>query len=284
MGPNVPLNPNTLWQYASPDKQEDVKSTMDDLLNGAVVGEPLWIITAMAVTMTPWNRDDYNGFAHERSQILTAFQNYANNAVVLGGDLHDSWVWQLYEGGNQTGVKPVAINLGGPAVSSPGFGRTVISLLDLLAPILGDNETLREVIEIAWEALNPGLVNAQLEHAGFVAVKVTPEEHVAEYYHISVPTLSLDYPAARIKGNRLTAEFFCSGKFTTNASVPGSLNMTEPCDAIEFITDRPSEWAIPVLPPIPGDGSTSGSASFLNSFVLSFLVYTFLFAYKHIAV
>jgi len=45
----------------------------------------------------------------------------ANNPIILSGDLHDSWVWTLYEGGQMDG-KPAAVNLGCPGVSSPGWG------------------------------------------------------------------------------------------------------------------------------------------------------------------
>ena len=75
-------------------------------------------LSAMALTNVPWNRDDYSGFANEQRKILAAFKEVAVNPIVLAGDLHDGYAWQLYEDGAVDGT-PSAVNLVCPGVTSP---------------------------------------------------------------------------------------------------------------------------------------------------------------------
>lgn len=75
-------------------------------------------LTAQSITATPWNRDDFSGFAHEQKKILNVFKSVANNPIVLAGDLHDGYAWQLFEGGAVNGT-PCAVNLVCPGVTSP---------------------------------------------------------------------------------------------------------------------------------------------------------------------
>lgn len=75
-------------------------------------------LTAQSITSTPWNRDDFSGFAHEQRKILEVFKSVATNPIVLAGDLHDGYAWQLFEGGAVNGT-PCAVNLVCPGVTSP---------------------------------------------------------------------------------------------------------------------------------------------------------------------
>jgi alkaline phosphatase D len=75
-------------------------------------------LRALALTMTPWNRDDFSGFAYEQRRILEMFAEVTNNPIVLAGDLHDAYGWQLYENGSVDGT-PAAVNLVVQSVTSP---------------------------------------------------------------------------------------------------------------------------------------------------------------------
>lgn len=57
--------------------------------------------------------DDWNGAGPERARILEVMKENSITPMVLGGDLHTSWAFTLYEGGGPSGTgDPVAINLG----------------------------------------------------------------------------------------------------------------------------------------------------------------------------
>lgn len=71
-----------------------------------------------SLSNTPWGRDDFSGYAHEQKAILKMLNETTLNPIVLGGDLHDSYAWQLYEDGLMNGT-PTAVNLICPGVTSP---------------------------------------------------------------------------------------------------------------------------------------------------------------------
>ena len=75
-------------------------------------------LTAEKLTSTPWNRDDYSGFAYEQRKILATLKEVSNNPIILAGDLHDGYGWTHYENGAIDGT-PCAVNLVCPGVTSP---------------------------------------------------------------------------------------------------------------------------------------------------------------------
>ena len=65
----------------------------------------------------PLNLDAWDGYPENRSRTLQAFREHANNVVVLAGDTHSSWAFDLHADDNQI----VAVEFGTPSVTSPGF-------------------------------------------------------------------------------------------------------------------------------------------------------------------
>ena len=115
MGPHVGPNMDKWSELVDPSVAAVVKGYTD-----AVLASPgsfvLRALVAMAITKTPWNTDGFDGFAHERAELIEGFAEHANNPIILGGDLHDSWAWTLYENGKMEGT-PRAVNLGAPGKS-----------------------------------------------------------------------------------------------------------------------------------------------------------------------
>jgi phosphodiesterase/alkaline phosphatase D-like protein len=99
-------------------KAADVNQFMKRLANSWLGGILLRAIYLGSITNTPWNRDDFSGFAHEQREILKLFNESSLNPIVLAGDLHDSFAWQLYEDGLMNGT-PTAVNLVCPGVTAP---------------------------------------------------------------------------------------------------------------------------------------------------------------------
>ena len=71
---------------------------------------------AAAKAGLPYNLDNWGGYPAARSRMLAAAQRADANLVVVTGDSHNGWAFDLPEGG-----KPAGVEFGGHSVSSPGF-------------------------------------------------------------------------------------------------------------------------------------------------------------------
>lgn len=71
---------------------------------------------AAAKAGLPYNLDNWGGYPVARSRLLAAAQRVDANLVVVTGDSHNGWAFDLPEDG-----KPAGVEFGGHSVSSPGF-------------------------------------------------------------------------------------------------------------------------------------------------------------------
>jgi alkaline phosphatase D len=104
-GTNMGYNstpPNAL-DWLPKDAQERSKSYVKQGLAAAKAG-------------LPYNLDNWGGYPKARSRVLAAAQRTDSNLVVVTGDSHNGWAFDLPEGGKAAGVE-----FGGHSVSSPGF-------------------------------------------------------------------------------------------------------------------------------------------------------------------
>ncbi|MDO9519272.1 MAG: alkaline phosphatase D family protein [Pseudohongiella sp.] len=65
----------------------------------------------------PLNLDAWDGYPGNRERVLQQFREHANNVVVLAGDTHSSWAFDLQDDHGDA----VAVEFGTPSVTSPGF-------------------------------------------------------------------------------------------------------------------------------------------------------------------
>jgi alkaline phosphatase D len=227
-------------------------------------------LSAEALTSTPWNRDDFSGFANEQRLILEALKETTTNPIILAGDLHDGYGWTLYEDGAIDGT-PCAVNLVCPGVTSPvslyrmhkvrrhrhsythlfvavafqGWGPFVYPAFSSLSETVGGDDALYSLLEEADEAANPGLKYYNHQYKGFMAVRATKESHVAEFYVHTPETVTSSYEVARAASGTIVAEYACDTQLTTTAGMPGSLDRADECSAITFESERPAVWDLP---------------------------------------
>jgi hypothetical protein len=241
IGPNLAEAPSLVSFFVRPL----VRLYLGIVLRTAAAS-PGRALIAMAQTSTPFNSDDFNGFGVERAAILNIAKDNTNNPIILGGDLHDSWAWKLYEGGTKTGT-PVAVNLGCPGVTSPGFGEAVYPFLQPIRFLLGGTNDAYRLLDNLFYRENPGLVYANTQDKGFFAVKATATSHTTEYFHVTKTTLLQSYATAYSESGKITANFYCGSSLMTTAGEKGSLVNNAECSVIEFDISRPKEWDIPFV-------------------------------------
>lgn len=172
MAPQLAVNFDRAQEWVEdPATSILVKEYMDELLLRPI-SIFFRILVAMDQHQVGWNPDDFNGFGVERAAILDIARENANNPIILGGDLHDSFASILYDKGNFTG-EPVAVNLGITGVTSPGWGPGLYPFLKDLEPVLGGTDGVYELINSMNEGQNPGMIHAEIQYKGFYAVKAT---------------------------------------------------------------------------------------------------------------
>ena len=89
----------------------------------------LEMMQLLAPDQLPFNLDAWDGYAVCRDRVLTSFAEQATNPIVLAGDTHNAWAFNLADSKGQA----VAVEIGTPAVNSPGLETYLPTDPDVLA-------------------------------------------------------------------------------------------------------------------------------------------------------
>jgi len=68
----------------------------------------------------PSNFDSWGGYPAARARFLRSVQALGGNAVVISGDSHNAWAYNLAQDG-----KPAAVEFAGHSVTSPGYENAI---------------------------------------------------------------------------------------------------------------------------------------------------------------
>ncbi|MDG2304858.1 MAG: alkaline phosphatase D family protein [Candidatus Binatia bacterium] len=147
-----------------------------------------WIIAGQQVVLSPWkvagapesegggvisNTDAWDGYFPARTRLLEALRAGGEpNFIVLTGDIHSSWAFDITEDPNdpahydpQTGAGSLGVEFVTPGVTS-GF------------PVPGE-----AFLSILLQA-NPHLLWGDNDNRGYTILDVTPERAEAAWYHV----------------------------------------------------------------------------------------------------
>jgi alkaline phosphatase D len=88
----------------------------------------------------PANLDSWGGYPAARARMLRAAQEANANLVMIAGDTHNAWAFDL---ANEE--RPAGVEFGGQSVSSPGFEGSLrgIAPKDLAAALVAENAELK---------------------------------------------------------------------------------------------------------------------------------------------
>jgi alkaline phosphatase D len=123
------------------------------------------LAAAMLASKTgiPSNLDAWDGYPAARERLFQASLEADANLVVLAGDTHNAWAFELDHGGSRVGVE-----FGGPSVSSPGLEAYLGSIpADRLARGLEEENRQLKWVDTAQR--------------GYMAVELTPAAASSEY-------------------------------------------------------------------------------------------------------
>jgi alkaline phosphatase D len=149
--------------WVTPDTSAEVRS-------GVTVG-----MIAAKLGM-PFNMDSWNGYPAARSRLLKAALDANAELVVLSGDSHNAWAYDLREGN-----MPAGVEFGAQSVTSPGHEDYFphVKPVDLAASIRRSSPELR------W---------ADTSQRGYMTVALTPEAATADWLFVDTirtPSLTI---------------------------------------------------------------------------------------------
>lgn len=111
----------------------------------------------------PSNMDAWDGYPAARAKALAAAQAGNADLIVLTGDSHNAWAFDLTQDGKAAGVE-----FAGHSVTSPGLESSFTGT---------DNATLSKALAGA----NPGLAWTDTGGRGYMAMELTPDKAISEW-------------------------------------------------------------------------------------------------------
>ena len=141
----------------------------------------------------PMNMDSWDGYPAARTRLLQGAQAADANLIVLTGDTHNAWGFDIAEGGSPAGVE-FAVQ----GVTSPGFE----SFLPGIAP---------RRMAAALRERNPALKFAETARRGYMAVELTPTRATCEWRFLNNVRqrgagMAGTHTAATFPGRRMLAD------------------------------------------------------------------------------
>lgn len=162
MGQTVMPQDATSW--IAPDASERAKNYILAGVGAAKLG-------------LPFNYDSWGGYPAARARFLRGAQRLGANLIVLSGDSHNAWAYDLAQDG-----KPAGVEFAGHSVSSPGYEAATGTDPKIVAATL-----VRGNPELKW---------CDTSRRGYMATTLTPDRATNDW--IMVDTIKASNPAGRI--------------------------------------------------------------------------------------
>ncbi len=122
---------------------------------------------AAAKAGIPANLDNWDGYPAARARSLKAAQAANADLIVLSGDSHNAWAFDL-----PADDKPAGVEFGGQSVTSPGYESSFTSTApaDVVAALKGSNSQLK------W---------ADTSQRGYMTVMLTPDKATSNWHFMA---------------------------------------------------------------------------------------------------
>ena len=118
----------------------------------------------------PFNFDNWGGYPAARARLLSAAQTASANLIMLAGDSHNAWAYELSNGG-----RPAGVEFAGQAVSSAGYESSTRGIDP-------------KIIEAAIVKSSPELKWADTSRRGYMRLSLTPAAATNEWVFMQTVT------------------------------------------------------------------------------------------------
>jgi len=224
------VGPGNMYKLleAFPDQAGVLGPYLDALLPTA--GAALFrALHAIGLVGQGWNPDSWTGFKHERAKLYDIFVQHTNNAVVLAGDVHDHFAYQMHKDGQ---TEPIGINIVAGGVTANGWGGYAGSAFG------GLGANAYNYFEESWVQADPYLKYVGVKDKGFWVIKANATHHVSEAIMINTDDLNPTPTNGALSRTPIVegvlAPYYCDGSLVTTAGQKGSLVKQTACE-IEFM-------------------------------------------------
>ncbi|HYZ47392.1 MAG TPA: alkaline phosphatase D family protein, partial [Sphingomonas sp.] len=147
------VTPRAAANWVTPDTPSYVADRMKASLVAASLG-------------LPSNLDNWGGYPAARARLLRAAQGAGADLVMLAGDSHNAWAYELMQDGKRAGVE-----FDGHSVTSPGFENSFRQV--------PPTDVARALVES-----NPELKWCDTSGRGYMTVTLTPEAATSEWLFV----------------------------------------------------------------------------------------------------
>ena len=127
----------------------------------------LQMMQTLARDSLPFNLDAWDGYAACRDRVFTSLAKHGVNPVVLAGDTHNAWAFNLADSTGQA----IGIEIGTPGVNSPGL-ETYLA-------------TEPEVLGQAMRNASSELFAVDTARRGWSELRLTPEAATNQWHFVS---------------------------------------------------------------------------------------------------
>lgn len=132
---------------------------------------------AAAKVGLPFNYDNWGGYPAARQRFLRSVQGLGGNTVVISGDSHNAWAYDLAQDG-----KPAAVEFAGQSVTSPGYE--------------GGIATDPKIVAAGLVRSNPELKWCDTSRRGYMAMTIAADRVSNDW--VMVDTITQRTPRAAI--------------------------------------------------------------------------------------
>lgn len=158
-----------IWQVLVQQVLVGKLASPDSLLEGLAAMAPeefrsrLQAAALASKAGLPLNMDAWDGYPAARDRLLTSALNADANLLVLAGDTHNAWAFDLAHDGERAGAE-----FGVQGVTSPGLE----TYLGMVPPDLMQKSLVGRNPELQW---------ADTSQRGYMAVELTPQQASCEW-------------------------------------------------------------------------------------------------------